>query len=50
MMRLVGVGFGKEIGYISRAWYVRYSKLITFYSILHPVQSHIDALGHLNFE
>ena len=37
MMRLVWKGFGKKISYVSRAWYVRYSKLVTFCSILHPV-------------
>ena len=50
MIRLVGKGFGKKISYVIRAWYVGHSKLITFYSILHPVQSHIDAFSHLDFE
>ena len=50
MVGLIWKGLGEEIGYVLIAWYVRYSKLVTIYSILHPVQAHVNAFSHLYFE
>ena len=47
---LIGKGLNKIVGYILGAWYVRYSKLVELNSILHPVQTHVNAFGHLYFE